>query len=91
MGAPGWSEDRGSQREVAADREPLTQADRRRVCGGGARLGGKDESTRSENLEQESLMEEPCFPHCARPRSRVPEGLLGGRRTTQARQLRWRR
>ena len=87
---------------MAADREPLPQADRCRarvracvracVCvAAGQDRVGKMKSTRSENLEQESLMEEPCFPHCARPRSRVPEGLLGGRKTTQARQLRWRR
>jgi len=39
---------------------------------------GKMKSTRSENLEQERLMEEVWFPHCTRLRSRAPEGLLGG-------------
>ena len=43
MGAPGWSEERGSQREAAAERELLTQTDPCHVGGGGARLGGKDE------------------------------------------------
>jgi len=43
VGAPGWSEQRGSQREAAADRELLTQADPCHGGGGGARLGGKDE------------------------------------------------